>query len=280
MCATQPQILPAPFDAVAQRYDETFSSSRIGQTQRASAWHELEKTFHAGDRVLEIGCGTGIDACFLARRGVRVVACDSSARMIAVAAHRISESGLQNSVRPLLLRAEDISSLPPGEPFDGAFSNFGALNCVEDLPRLARDLASLLKPRARALLCWMGPFCLWEVIWYLAHGNGSKGLRRLWRKGVTARIAEDAYVRVHYPSVRKLARVFAPEFRLKCLTGIGVAVPPSYLEDWARRHSYLFRICQRADYALGRSPGIRTLADHVLLQFERNGDSSNGSRWR
>jgi ubiquinone/menaquinone biosynthesis C-methylase UbiE len=69
MSTAQPQVLAAPFDAVAARYDETFTFSRIGQAQRAAVWRELAKTFQAGDRTLEIGCGTGVDACFLAEIG-------------------------------------------------------------------------------------------------------------------------------------------------------------------------------------------------------------------
>jgi hypothetical protein len=46
----------APFDAVAARYDETFTTSKIGSAQRASVWKELEKAFRPGDSVLEIGC--------------------------------------------------------------------------------------------------------------------------------------------------------------------------------------------------------------------------------
>ena len=241
MSVTQQQVYPAPFDAVADRYDETFTSSRIGRAQRAAVWNELAKAFRPGDRVLEIGCGTGVDACFLAERGVRVTACDSSSQMIALATRRIQENGLQKLVQPLVLRAEDIATLPTEELFDGAFSNFGALNCVEDLQQLARDLAKLLNPGATALLCWMGPYCLWEMIWYLASRKQDKAFRRLHRDGVTATIADGAFVRVHYPSVRLLARTFAPEFRLKSVKGIGVAVPPSYLEPWAQRHPRLLR---------------------------------------
>jgi ubiquinone/menaquinone biosynthesis C-methylase UbiE len=275
MSATQPQVYSAPFDAVAARYDETFTSSKIGQAQRASVWSELAKTFRPEDRALEIGCGTGIDASFLAARGVRVVACDSSSQMIAVATRRILENGQQKLVRPLVLRAEDIATLPADELFDGAFSNFGALNCVEDLQQFARDLAKLLKPGATALLCWMGPCCLWEIAWYLAHGN-AKAFRRLNhnKEGVTARIADGAFVRVHYPSVRLLARTFAPEFRMQSFKGIGVAVPPSYLEELARRHPRALQLCERADSWMGKCPGIRTLADHVLLRFQRT--RSNG----
>ena len=270
MSATQPQIYSAPFDAVAARYDETFTSSKIGQAQRASVWSELAKTFRPGDRALEIGCGTGIDGSFLAARGVQVVACDSSSQMIAVATRRILENGQQQLVRPLLLRAEDIATLPADELFDGAFSNFGALNCVEDLQQFARDLARLLKPGAAALLCWMGPCCLWEMAWYLAHGNADKAFRRLNNKeGVTARIADGAFVRVHYPSVRLLARTFAPEFQMQSFKGIGVAVPPSYLEELAQRHPRSLQLCERADSWVGKCPGIRALADHVLLRFQR-----------
>lgn len=268
MGVLQAQGDAAPFDAIAARYDETFTKSRIGYAQRASVWKELEKAFHPGESVLEIGCGTGVDACFLAERGVTVVACDSSPQMLNVAIRRVRENGRDRSVRPQLLAAEDLASLQ-GRSFDGAFSNFGALNCVEDLRQLARDLAILLKPGATALLCWMGPCCMWEIAWYLAQGNPAKAFRRLRRGGVTARLSERASVRVHYPSIGRLRRIFTPEFRLVSFKGVGVSVPPTYLEHWANRVPRLFDLSMRADLFLGRCPGIRGFADHILVEFRR-----------
>ena len=275
MSAIQQPVYSAPFDAVAVRYDETFTWSTVGRAQRASVWSDLATTFRPGDRILEIGCGTGIDACFLAERGVRVLACDSSSEMIAVTTRRIHDQGHQKLVQPLWLRAEDIATLPTDESFNGAFSNFGALNCVADLRRLACDLARLLQPGSIALLCWMGSCCLWEMTWYLAQGNLDKAFRRWNREGVRARLADGAFVHVYYPRVRLLARTFAPEFCLSSFRGVGVAVPPSYLEPWAQRHPRLLQLCQRADSCLGRSAGVRALADHVLVRFERT-TSGNG----
>jgi ubiquinone/menaquinone biosynthesis C-methylase UbiE len=269
MAVAHAQVYAAPFDAIAERYDETFTTSKIGRAQRSSVWKELEKAFGPGDRVLEIGCGTGVDACFLAERGVTVVACDSSPQMITAAARRVAEGGKLGLVRLHLLAAEDIASLQNGDSFDGAFSNFGALNCVEDLQQFARGLAILLKPGSTALLCWMGPCCLWEITWYLAQGKPGKALRRFRRGGVTARLAEGATIRVHYPSVRLLAGIFAPQFRLVSFKGIGVSVPPSYLEPWANRFPRLLDLAVRADSLLGRCPGIRAFADHILLEFRR-----------
>ncbi len=261
--------LATPFDAVANRYDETFTSSVIGRVQRAPVWREIEKTFRSGDRILEIGCGTGVDACFLAERNIRVVACDVSVQMIDVATHRIQQRGLQKLVRPLVLRAEDIADLPAGELFDGALSNFGALNCVDDLNRVARGLARLLKPGATAMLCWMGPRCMWEMLWYLGRWNRTKAFRRFNPAGVSARVANGAFVRVRYPSVTTVAGSFAPEFRVKSIRGIGVAVPPSFVEPWARRHPRFLQLCEQFDSWLGTCPGIRSLGDHVLVRLQR-----------
>ena len=261
---------PAPFDGVADRYDEVFTTSRIGQAQRTSVWRELEKTFQDGDRVLEIGCGTGVDACFLAERGVRTVACDSSPRMIAVATQRVTSHRKTGFVQPLVMAAEEIASLQSSELFDGAFSNFGALNCVQDMRLLAKDLAVLLRPGATALLCWMGPSCLWEIFWYLAQANTSKAFRRFHREGSSARLSGGPPVQVYYPSLRSLVRAFSPEFSLESIKGIGVAVPPSYMEPAVNRLPGLLRTAVLADSFLGRFPGIRVLADHVLVKFKRN----------
>jgi ubiquinone/menaquinone biosynthesis C-methylase UbiE len=270
MSFLQPQLYSAPFDAIADRYDEIFTTSRIGQAQRTAVREALEKAFRAGDRVLEIGCGTGVDACFVAERGVTVVACDSSPRMIALTTRRIDQNRKHNLVLPRLLAAEDIASLRNDDCFDGAFSNFGALNCVRDLDRLARNLGALLRPGATMLLCLMGPCCLWEIVWYLMHGNPRKAFRRLQRGEVPGHLTKQTSVGVYYRSVAKLVRIFAPEFHLQSFKGIGVSVPPSYVEPWASRFPDLLRLSIRFDSVLGKCPGVRALADHILLTFERD----------
>jgi ubiquinone/menaquinone biosynthesis C-methylase UbiE len=269
MSPAQPQLGAAPFDAVALEYDDAFTCSVVGRAQRLAVWKELANAFRAGDRVFEIGCGTGEDACFLAQHGIRVTACDSSSQMIAVTNQKIAKDGLQDLVSAMQLQAENISRLRGGESFDGAFSNFGALNCIPDLRRLARDLAGMLRPGANVVLCWMGPTCLWEMLWYLAHGTRERAFRRLKRGGVTASLGPQASVHVHYPTVRFLVAAFAPEFRLKSVTGIGVAVPPSYAELWVRRHPRWLRFFQRADGVLSKLPGMRLLGDHVLVHLQR-----------
>jgi ubiquinone/menaquinone biosynthesis C-methylase UbiE len=260
-------ISHAPFDAVAETYDEGFTFSKIGQAQRSAVWRELSRTFRAGDRVLEIGCGTGVDACFLAERGVKVLACDSSPAMIQVAARRVRETGTRN-VDLRVLAAENLADIQREGPFDGVFSNFGALNCVEDLHAVGEDIGRLLKPGGTALMCFLGQSCLWEVGWYLLKANPHKAFRR-WRGSNTAQLASGSNFQVSYYGIRSLKRIFAPSLRLRSWSGVGLLVPPSYVESSARLFPTLLKLAEWADRRLARFPVIRGGSDHILVKFER-----------
>jgi len=260
---------PSPFDAVAESYDEVFTESVIGRAQRRLVWEEVDRHFHAGQRILELNCGTGVDALHLAQRGARVLGCDSSSRMIDVAIRRVLSAGMGERVDLRVLATEGIARLEAEGPFDGALSNFGGLNCVEDLSSVARDLKRLLKPGGRALLCFFGPCCLWEILWYFADGDFRKALRRLSRQGTQAHLGGNSTVQIQYPSVRTLEGLFAPHFRLGGWKSIGVAIPPSYLEFLAVRFPRLFRATKSIEPWLGRCPVLRGTADHILLTFER-----------
>lgn len=258
----------APFDAVAGRYDDSFTTSRIGTAQRQQVWRELDHVFAPGQRILEINCGTGVDAAHLAARGVEVWACDSSPRMIEVARRRVASSRLSAEVHLHRLPTEQIQSLQPAVAFDGAFSNFGGLNCVEDLSAVARSLSSLLKPGGAAILCVMGRYVAWEMVWFALRGRLRQAGRRLGNQPVQVKLG-DASVACWYRSVRAIRLAFRPHFRLRRWKGVGISVPPSYLERQAAQFPRIMRVLERADPHLGRTPLARGLADHLLLTFEK-----------
>ena len=75
----------AYWDVTAENYDHIFPETVIGKMQRDAVWRDLDKAFQPGQRILELNCGTGIDAAHLAKRGVQIVACDLSAKMLDIA---------------------------------------------------------------------------------------------------------------------------------------------------------------------------------------------------
>jgi 2-polyprenyl-3-methyl-5-hydroxy-6-metoxy-1,4-benzoquinol methylase len=255
------------FDRVATSYDELFTRTEIGRAQRKQVWATLLASFQRGDRVLELNCGTGEDARFLARKGVCVLACDASAAMIEVAASYSTLEEQVGSIEYRQLANEQLFRLSPRVPFDGAFSNFSGLNCVADLQPVARNLASLVRPKARVLICLWSRVCLGEILWFLLHGEVKKAFRRF-PGAATARLGESS-IAVSYPTIAQVRRAFAPWFRLESRRAIGLFVPPSYAEPWARRNTSTLAWLEKMDRAFSGWPALRDAGDHVLLEFVR-----------
>ena len=76
------------FDRIAADYDALWTTTPIGRAQRNLVWREMDALFHPGERILDIGCGTGEDAAHFAARGVQVYATDASPAMVQVARAR------------------------------------------------------------------------------------------------------------------------------------------------------------------------------------------------
>jgi 2-polyprenyl-3-methyl-5-hydroxy-6-metoxy-1,4-benzoquinol methylase len=262
-------VAAAAFDRMADTYDVTFTESAIGRAQRNVVWDALQKAFRPGDRVLELNCGTGEDALFLTKQGVSVIACDASPRMIEVAERRKSLEAPGSSLEFRVLRNEDVDTLNPAAPFDGVVSNFSGLNCVEDPSQIARKLTHLVKPSAAALVCISTRICLWEMAWYAGRGNFKKAFRRV--HGATLVRLGDVTVSVWYPTVSAMRCAFAPWFRLRSFRAVGLFVPPSYVEPWARKHQSVLACLEAMDRVFAAWPILRGIGDHVLLEFERTG---------
>jgi SAM-dependent methyltransferase len=122
---------------------------------RESVWRVLEAELPARGRLLDLGCGAGLDAVHLARRGHPVVATDWSPRMIDRARANAAAAGLGERVSVWnvgILQAEDL----PAGPFDAIYSNFGAFNSVPALEPVARACAERLRPGGKLVVCLMG----------------------------------------------------------------------------------------------------------------------------
>ena len=261
-----------PFSVVADTYDDVFSDSPIGRAQRHLVWKEVDRVFRPGQRILEINCGTGIDALHLAQRGVEVCACDAAPEMITIAQERLRASSHSTHVEFRCLPSEGVGELVSDGPYDGVLSNFAGLDCVGDLQALVRNLARLVRPGGQALVCIFGAFCLWEVLWYASKADFRKAFRRLNRRGVEGVLAPSQTVTVHYRSVGTLRSAFAPWFRLEHRRGVGIASPPSYAGSLPLRFPRVFRLAVEIDGYIGSCPGVRSLADHAVLVLRRTGE--------
>lgn len=256
------------FDAVAPFFDQRFGSWLSVAAQRRAVRAALLREFPADGSILELGGGTGEDAAYLAARGFDMFLTDPSPAMVSLANAKLAPF----HARTEIVAGEDFEKFAwrylsqGGELFDGAFSNFGPLNCVADLEPTARGLASLLKPGAPAMLVLFGTFCPGEMVTELLRGRPRTALRRCWRGKVPARLAQHEF-HVVYHRHSAVVRAFDPWFVLEKRIGIGIAVPPSAAEPWISAHPRLLAFMEAIERAVSRPMAI--FGDHVLYQLRR-----------
>ncbi|HEX7120122.1 MAG TPA: class I SAM-dependent methyltransferase [Longimicrobiales bacterium] len=260
------------FGAIADEFDDRYGAWASVAAQRRQVRRRLLDAFPPGATLLELGGGTGEDALFLAGHGRRVVLTDGAPAMVERARAKAARAGLGDRIDARVAGLEALESFASawladgGAPFDGAYSNFAALNCVADLRPVGRGLARLVRPGGAALLVLFGPLPPGEVVVQLARGDVRAAFRRLSRGPVAARLGGRDF-EVWYPRPRAVARAFAPYFRLARVRGIGVFVPPSAAEPWISRFPWLIAALDRLD-RVAAAP-LALLGDHVLLHLVR-----------
>lgn len=255
------------FDAAANSYDTAFTATHMGRQLRAMVWKRITPYLRPGMGVLDLGCGTGEDAIWLAQQGCYVLAADGSPVMLRIVAEKAARLGVSDRIETLTL---DLNNPPErlrlASRFELVLSNFGALNCIADLDALGRDLARWTTPGGHVALNVMGRFCVWEFIWFLAQLR-PKSLRRL-RGRATASIGGER-IAVYYWGIRQLKQMLRPALILKEIAGIGIALPPTYMFSHLERYPRLVAWLTRLETRLSASPVFAGLSDHTLMIFRR-----------
>lgn len=220
------------FDGGADRYDERLS----GHNNSASAWlrrrwHEILGQYlpHSG-RIADVGCGTGDDTLFLARRGHHVLAIDPSPAMLAVAKKKIDDAGCQSRVQFVCAGAmewgrEILQSGQKYERFQSIISGFGALNAECSFDRFQSVFSSLLDDRGVLCAMPMGRISPWHIAVPRKAGGFKGVLSRAFLGTAEARVGNER-LRVHYFFPDDFAKLFQPTLAPRFVGCMGFLVPP------------------------------------------------------
>lgn len=245
------------YDAVAAGYDGQVAEDAW---MRQLLWRRYQALFRPGDRVIDVGCGTGLDTLFLAGRGLGMTGLDISPGMLAELAAKAERAGLAGRIE---LRQGDVAALAswPAASFDGLLSAFAGLNSA-DLQVFAAEARRLLRPGGHALLHLLAPAGIWPRLAGLAGGSRRLAARR--ERRVTIAGQE---VRLQLLPARELYdRHFAAGFRLRRAYGLGFLWP----QAWGRRlPAGLGRRLGALEGVLGRLQPFRDWGRFCVLELER-----------
>lgn len=292
----------AAFDSVAADYDGPRGNNAAIQDMRDEMWRWLDATFAPGSRLIDLGCGTGLDAVHLAQAGHRVLATDWSPGMVARTRERAEAEGLGDRVRAVAVGAHELhrldgrelldaaavhaganASLSAGDGcdgcgsagaigFDGIYSNLGPLNCVPDLRAVSRECARLLRPGGALVFTVIGRHCPWELLHYARQGRWARAAIRYARGTVPVGMNRKT-IWTRYFTPGEFHRDFAPEFSVEQVRGVCVFAPPPYLVEFKQRHPRWHERLWRLDRRVAGWPGVRQFGDHFLIVMRKRGEA-------
>lgn len=248
----------ATFDVLAPSYDSDFTEQPLGQILRARVHERLLTHYKAGDTILEIGCGTGEDAHFLGECNINVIATDASEEMLAITEEKTQQ--LSNISTQKL----DLAQLPETHfSVQGVFSNFGALNCIDNWQPLAEWFSGCLPTGGTVSLGIMSPYCAWEFLWHVGHWKWDIALRRL-------RGDDFGDLRITYPTVKRITDDFAPYFKRVKVMPLGLFLPTSALFDVVQKRPNFMKTLISLEKRFQDVSQLAMFADHYWIEFERH----------
>ncbi len=267
------EIYPASmtaFDSAACAYDAEFTNTPIGMLQRGRVRHFMNRSLQENSlSILEINCGTGEDAVWLAQKGHEIIATDASAKMIEEAEKKISGNNLASQVHTLQLSFSELAPNLSKKKFDLLFSNFGGLNCVSEneLKKLAADFSSLMKPGGKLMAVVMGRKCLWERFYFSVKGKFKEAFRRNSKEAVNVKL-EGGEIATWYYTPVEFSKFFKPQFEVVQVKPVGLFIPPSYLNCFLADKKFLLNIFSALEKIFPVS-FLSTFADHYFIELRK-----------
>jgi SAM-dependent methyltransferase len=260
------------FNRLAPFYDAIASGDAF-QWQRRQTHAAFARWIRPGFRVLEIGCGTGLDTEFLAKLGARVVACDPSDEMLSRTKRRLADGGVGDRAGILSCGLQDLplflDALDHSEGFDAVVSNFGALNCASSLDALGVIGRRHLRAGGAMAIGLIGRDCLWETAYFSLRGDRGRARRR--RPGSVAVRVAGLEVPTFYHRTSDVAAALGDGFSRDALIAIGLMVPPPYLEPrWRELPRSVRRTAAAIDLVAGSWPLVNRLGDHTLTRWVKD----------
>ncbi len=255
------------FNKISDSFDEEDKENAILQWMRNSVYEIYLSYFKKGDKLLELNAGTGIDAVYLASKGIKVFATDISEEMLGKLNDKIVKKNLQNLIRTENLSFDEIDKIS-NRNFDGAISNFGGLNCINDFEKLSGSLGERIKPGGRFIAVVMNSFCPWEIIYYLLKLDPSNAFRRFNNEGIEAGLSEFK-IKSFYFSPVEFADRFGKYFETEKIYSHGLFTPSPYMFGIYNRAAYFVKSLMKIDdLSKGVFPFNR-FGDHFVIVLKR-----------
>ncbi|MEM1574399.1 MAG: methyltransferase domain-containing protein [Nitrososphaerota archaeon] len=219
--------LKEQYDILAECYDDLYNNPQINYM------HEIEKKvllkYIKQGLVLDIGCGTGKQTLFLAKKHVKVIGLDISNEMI----RKALEKAKNKNICDCFFIVGSGEFLPfKNNSFNNIISFFGALNHMPKYEIAIKEISRVLKKKGMAIISVANNF---SIHWFLQEiKKGLSSIIKNFLKNeeyICIKILNGKILNIwtHYFSPKNLISLFKRNgFKTIKLGSIFLFVPPNY----------------------------------------------------
>lgn len=254
------------FSAQSPKFDAITTTNPMEVIYRDIVRDHVCKYIKPGQSMLELNCGTGLDAVFFSQQGLTVHATDNSDGMLAQLKAKVEAAHLQNNISWQKCSYNRLE-LGEVEAFDHVFSNFGGLNCTDDLEGVVKQLDRYLHPGSMVHFVMIAPACPWEWLTILK-GKYKFAFRRLQKGGVKSHL-EGHYFTTYYYQPRRVKAMFGKGYKLASLRSLGSLMPPTFNDYFPAKHPRLFKLLKSMELKVNTSWPFNRFGDLFIISLTR-----------
>lgn len=252
------------FSSIYEEYEILSKDNYCDIYRRNTIRNHIELFLNPKDTILEINSGSGIDAVYFAKKGYPILATDIADSAEIYISKKISEQSL-NNLEFQKCSFLDLKSIRH-KKFNHIFSNYGGLNCTNNLEQVFNQFDELLAPKGFVTLVIMPKYYPWEMMTFL---KGNKNAFRRWNKnGVLANI-KNHFVQTFYHSPKKIKKAMGEKFISVSTKNIGTFYPSSHFSS-LQVHKKTINFLMRFDTWVNNKFIVpKGIGDYFIITFQK-----------
>lgn len=257
------------YNSLAEEWDRRYENPII-RYRRSIEFNVISRNIKKGNRVLDVGCGSGRHTFFLLEKGCSVTGVDISQKMLAVLKQ---EAGERKYSLPLVLA--DCNNLPlKTEFFDVVVSIYGPLTHLQNSIKCVNEMIRVLKKGGKIVVGVENKWALlplirrilkfeWNKIIILLHEGGKFTVFK-------KESGQEVLIWLQYYSIKQLVKLFSDAGFIKIKTYGGLLlVPQEYGYSSKNSLSSFKKILVWIERRLQNFTPFKNLASYLFIEAEK-----------
>lgn len=257
------------YNSLAEEWDRRYENPTI-RYRRSIEFNIISRNIKKGNKVLDIGCGSGRHTFFLLEKGCSVTGVDISQKMLEVLKQKAEERKYS-----LSLFLADCNNLPfETESFDVVVSIYGPFTHLQNPIKCVNEMIRVLKRNGKIVIGVENKWALLPLIRRILKFEWNKIIMLLCEGGkftvFKKESGQEVLIWLQYYSLKQLVKLFSDAGFIKIKTYGGLLlVPQEYGYSSKKNLPFFKKILVRLEKRLRNRTPFKNLASYLFIEAEK-----------